>query len=148
MRIRNFLSKYPRRAVNVLKNEGVLSLGIKSLQKVQKIQMQQTSNPGAKKQFISLVDRKSVMAVDWSGHPYVKPKRKVTGPYTVNWVMSPPSGGGGHQNIFRFIEYLDKLGYKNNIYLYTTYDDMTLDQARKNVKAYCKAQNLTFKHYK
>jgi len=141
------VKKYTRKAAHIVKNEGVIALGIKALGKLQKKRAQTTANPHLKKQFVSLVDRKSVMAADWSHYPYVKPKTRKSGPYTINWVMSPPSSGGGHQNIFRFIELLDKSGHKNNIYLYTTYDDMTIAQAKENVKAYCKAKNLTFRRY-
>jgi glycosyltransferase involved in cell wall biosynthesis len=62
--------------------------------------------------------------------------------------MSPPSGGGGHQNIFRFIEHLDSLGFRNNVYIYSTVDDMTLAQAKENVSAYCHAKKLAFYRYK
>lgn len=144
----NRVKKYGRKGATVIKNEGVLSLTIKSLQKLQKRQRQVSSNPAVKQQFVSLVDRQSVMDADWSSRPYKKPNQKMKPPYTINWVMSPPSGGGGHQNIFRFIELLDKEGHKNNIYLYSTYDDMTIAQAKDNVSAYCKAKNLTFAYYK
>jgi glycosyltransferase involved in cell wall biosynthesis len=139
--------KYSRKGVSIIKNEGILSLGIKSLQKLQKRQQQQSSNVKIKKKFDSLVDRESVMAADWSNFPYKKPTTKTKAPYTINWVMSPPAGGGGHQNIFRFIEILDKAGHTNNVYLYSVYDDMTIEQAAKNVSTYCKADNLTFRKY-
>lgn len=141
------LKKYSRKGVSIIKNEGFLSLGIKSLQKLQKRQQQQTSNVRIKKKFDSLVDRDSVMAADWSNFPYKKPKSTAKAPYTINWIMSPPAGGGGHQNIFRFIEILDKAGHTNNVYLYSVYDDMTVEQAEKNVSAYCNADKLTIRHY-
>jgi glycosyltransferase involved in cell wall biosynthesis len=147
MSLVNKAKKYSRKSITVIKNEGVLSLGIKSLQKIQKRQVQLATNPAVKKQFVSLVDRKNVMDADWSSNPYTKPTSIAKSPFVVNWVMSPPSSGGGHQNIFRFIEMLDQQGYKNNIYIYSNYDDMTIAQARDNVKEYCKAKNLTFKRY-
>jgi glycosyltransferase involved in cell wall biosynthesis len=148
VKISNF-KKYARKGVTVLKNEGVVSLGIKGLTAIQKKKMQHTSNPAMKRQFVSLVDRESVMKADWSTNKYDLNsfKRKVKAPYTINWVMSPPSGGGGHQNIFRFISLLDKMGHKNNIYLYSTYDDMTVAQAKENVKGYSSAKNLSFYKY-
>lgn len=148
MSVLSKVRKYGRKGVTVVKNEGVLSLTIKSLQKLQKRKMQVTENGALKRQFVSLVDRQSVMDADWSSSPYTKSKKKAKSPYTINWVMSPPSGGGGHQNIFRFIELLDKKGHKNNVYLYSTFDDMTIEQAKDNVSAYCKAKNLTFSYYK
>lgn len=37
-----------------------------------------------------------------------------------NWIMSPPGkGSGGHQNIFRFIRFLEEAGHENRIYLYS-----------------------------
>lgn len=38
---------------------------------------------------------------------------------TFNWLMPPPGkGSGGHLNIFRFIDFLEKAGHTCNIYLY------------------------------
>jgi O-antigen biosynthesis protein len=141
------LKKYARKGAKIIRDEGILSLTIKSLGKLQKVKQHQTSNPNAKIKFESLVDRDNVMAADWSSFPYKKPQGKAKPPYTINWIMSPPSVGGGHQNIFRFIEILDKAGHKNNVYLYSTYDDMTVTQAKENVSSYCDAKNLTIAKY-
>ena len=147
MKKTELIKKYTRKSVNVIKNEGILSLGIKTLTKLQKKQAQTTSNPILKKRFISLVDRKNVMLADWSNRPY-QDERVITNPIgVINWVMSPPAGGGGHQNIFRFISMLESKGYKSNIYLYSTFDDTTPVQAKENVKAYCDVKNLTFQMY-
>lgn len=139
--------KYVRASASVLRNEGVLSFGIKGLQKLQQTKTRHSKVPTSKVRFISLVDRQSVMRADWSNNPYRPGSKKASAPYIINWVMSPPSGGGGHQNIFRFIEHLDGQGYKNNIYIYSTTDNMTLGQAKENVAAYCKAKDLTFTRY-
>jgi glycosyltransferase involved in cell wall biosynthesis len=144
----NKVKKYIRKGAITLKNEGVISTGIKALQKIQKIQNGRTEKPSRKIQYTSLVSRDDVMRANWSSHPYV-PNQKVrhSSPYIINWIMSPPSSGGGHQNIFRFIEFLDKAGHKNNVYIYSEHDDMTIAQARDNVKAYCSAENLEFYRY-
>jgi glycosyltransferase involved in cell wall biosynthesis len=142
------IKKYARKGYSTLQNEGIVELGIKSLQKLQKTKQRMSSDPAKKIQFVSLVDRENVMEADWSGNPYKPLQRTAEPPYTINWVMSPPGGGGGHQNIFRFIEFLDQQGHKNNIYLYSTLDDMTIAQAKENVSTYCKAKNLTFRRYK
>lgn len=141
------LKKYARKTATILKNEGIVSFGIKGLVKIQKEQMKRSHNPALKHKFVSLVDRANVLEANWSEQPYdvSAAKKSVKPPYTINWVMSPPSGGGGHQNIFRFIGYLDKMGHKNNIYLYSTTDDMTIAQAKDNVASYSSAKNLTFK---
>lgn len=37
-----------------------------------------------------------------------------------NWILSPPGkGSGGHQNVFRFIKFLEEAGHHNRIYLYS-----------------------------
>lgn len=141
------IKKVSRKSLTTLKNEGLISFGIKALTKVQKKQMQVSTNPLVKRRFISLVDRENVMLADWS-HPYVPEKLKKDPIKEISWIMSPPSGGGGHQNIFRFIQHLDSVGYKNHIYLYSTFDDMTVAQAKENVSAYCSAKNLTFDYFK
>jgi glycosyltransferase involved in cell wall biosynthesis len=135
---------YVRKAQTILKKEGFLSLIIISLQKVQQFQRRKTKIKVRKLKRISLVGFAEVMKADWEAKPYTAPSRKRKAPYTINWVMSPPGGGGGHQNIFRFIEYLTKKGHKNNVYLYSEVDDMTVDQARKNVSAYCPVDNIGF----
>jgi glycosyltransferase involved in cell wall biosynthesis len=119
------------------------------LTKLQKRQIQRSEDPQLKKKFISLVDRDQVMRADWTsqGNPSLPVARSHSKPYTINWIMSPPSGGGGHQNIFRFIEFLDRQGHTNNVYIYSTFDDMTLAQARENVSAYCSAEKLKFFRY-
>jgi O-antigen biosynthesis protein len=142
------VKRYARKGLTVLKNEGVLSTAIKTLQAVEKRKKQQSDKIADKIQYTSLVARTDAMAADWSNHPYVPVKIGHSAPYVINWVMSPPSGGGGHQNIFRFVEHLDRLGFKNNIYLYSTFDDMTIGQAKENVAAYCQAKNLSFYRYK
>lgn len=141
------VNKYILKSKKVIQNEGFSGLGIKVLTKIQKRRQKTVKNLKLKKQFISLVDRDSVIKADWSSISHKSPTNKSKPPYAINWVMSPPSGGGGHQNIFRFIDYLDEAGHKNNVYLYSTFDDMTVSQARENVKAYSKARNITFKKY-
>jgi glycosyltransferase involved in cell wall biosynthesis len=136
-----------KKSVATIRNEGLTGFGIKALQKIQKRKMIQTAEPTKKRQFVSLVDRESVMAANWSTQPYSPTFRHRTAPYTIAWVMSPPAGGGGHQNIFRFIDFLDEAGYKNNVYLYSTFDDTTIEQAKKNVSAYSKAKNTIFYYY-
>lgn len=143
MNIKNNIQK----TVRILKQEGILSLAQKGINKAQIYRRRHTTNSSIKKQFTSLVDRKNVMDADWSNHPYEKSKLRKKPPYVVSWVMSPPSTGGGHQNIFRFIEYIDKLGYINKIYLYSRFDHMTVEQARQNVRSYCKAKNVEFYYF-
>ena len=38
---------------------------------------------------------------------------------TLNWIIPPfGKGSGGHLNIFRYIKYLEQLGYFNRIYIF------------------------------
>ena len=140
------IPKYTRKAVDIVRNEGVLNLGIKSLQKIQKVTSKKTQNPARKKKFVSLVDRRSVMEADWSTRPYRSPKSSLK-TNAINWVMSPPRNGGGHQNIFRFIDFLDQAGYTNNVYLYSTFDKISPAEAKENVSSYSKAGNVRFFEY-
>ena len=143
------MKKYIQKGIVTVRDRGILTTAILTLQKIERDRNRKTGDKSSKKKHVSLVSREDVMTADWSGAPYVPPKlNKHKEPIVVNWVMSPPSGGGGHQNIFRFIEYLDQLGYINNVYLYSMLDNMPLSQARENVKAYCRAEHLTFSRYK
>jgi len=80
------IKKYSRKAATILKNEGLISFGIKGLQKIQKYQSKKSDNVALKKRFVSLVDRQSVMDADWSKNPYIASLHKTKAPYTINWV--------------------------------------------------------------
>jgi hypothetical protein len=70
----------------------------------------------------SLVQYQDAVAVDWTrAHPaVVHPRVVAPGPLTVAWIMSPPGeSSGGHQNIYRFISYLEQAGHRVRIYLYS-----------------------------
>lgn len=84
----------------------------------------------------SLVHYDDVLAVDWrTPHPWVSTPRTVTpGPQTIAWIMSPPgANSGGHQNIFRFINFLELSGHTVRVYLYSTLDPTTPEQAAANI---------------
>lgn len=69
----------------------------------------------------SLVAYEDARTVDFtSPHPAVRhPISLPPGPLNVAWIMSPPGdGSGGHQNIFRFIRYLELAGHTAKIYLH------------------------------
>ena len=71
----------------------------------------------------SLVRYADAIAVDWSvPHAAVSAPRPVgKGPFTVAWIISPPgSNSGGHQNIYRFISFMEAAGHSVRIYLYST----------------------------
>lgn len=148
---RNTPKKYIKITADVIRTEGLRSFGVKGLrkvaQKLDKPSQQPKHIPTKKIKFSSIVDRRDVIAVDWSveakARVYKNRNLKV-----INWIISPPSSGGGHQNMFRFIEHLDKNGFTNNIYLYTTLDPMSVEEAAKNVSAYATLKHTSFHHYR
>jgi glycosyltransferase involved in cell wall biosynthesis len=86
----------------------------------------------------SLVSYDDALFADWSTpHPAVVTPRAVAASRPViAWVMSPPgANSGGHQNIFRFIRFLERAGYEARIYLYATFDDQPPEEVRRRVTA-------------
>ena len=74
----------------------------------------------------TLVKYEDARETDWSHpHPAVTtPRPAADGPYTVAWIMSPPgANSGGHQNIFRFINFLEQAGHTVRVYLYSAAPD-------------------------
>ncbi|TFD70097.1 glycosyltransferase [Cryobacterium sp. Hb1] len=68
------------------------------------------------------VKTEDALAADWSEPPVQlsTPISVASGPVTIAWVMSPPSAtSGGHQNLFRFIDFAEKAGHRCLIYFYT-----------------------------
>jgi hypothetical protein len=66
--------------------------------------------------------REDALAVDWrTPHPaVVEPLVVQDRALTVAWIMSPPGeSSGGHQNIYRFIQYLERAGHRVRIYFYS-----------------------------
>lgn len=62
------------------------------------------------------------LAADWTNPPpsLESPTIVSEGPITIGWIMSPPSeNSGGHQNLFRFIDFAEKAGHVCKIYFYT-----------------------------
>jgi hypothetical protein len=86
----------------------------------------------------SLVRYDDALAVDWSTpHAAVSsPKKVPDGPLTVAWIMSPPGEtSGGHQNIYRFISYLEAAGHTVRIYLYSANLSTSADAVRSMTAA-------------
>lgn len=128
-------------ASRVYKTHGALELSILTLQKMQrrKAQKQYTKTHQAPtgKEITSMAAHEDILAADWTlpRTGSKTKKRKLTKPYTINWVMSPPGkGSGGHQNIFRFIKYLEDAGHICNVYLYSTSHFPTVAEIRQILK--------------
>ncbi|MDQ1581474.1 MAG: hypothetical protein QOD05_2249 [Microbacteriaceae bacterium] len=68
-----------------------------------------------------LVAVDDAMDVDWT-EPAPQLENPITvasGPIDIAWIMSPPGQvSGGHQNLFRFIDFAERAGHRCSIYLY------------------------------
>src|SRR4051812_5296523 len=102
--------------LRIIKREGIISFLIRALQKIQTRRQRVTEN---KLKISFLAKTKDIQKADWSKARLLKSIKRQP-PYTINWVISPPDKGlgGGHQNIFRFIDYLERQGHSCRIYLY------------------------------
>ena len=82
----------------------------------------------------TLVHREDVLAADWRApHPWrARPRALPAGSLTIAWVMSPPgANSGGHQNIFRFLRFLEEAGHAVRIYIYSAIDPTTAAESRR-----------------
>lgn len=123
-----------RYALRLLKNEGVIALLIRLLEKVQKMRQRGSHK---KKKTILLGDPVDILQAKWSETDNKQSILEVKTPTAIAWVMSPPgASGGGHQNIFRFIKYLDSQGYRNVIYLYSTNDHPTRQAVKERISGF------------
>jgi glycosyltransferase involved in cell wall biosynthesis len=120
--------KKPYTAYRMIKKDGLLIFQIRMLERLYR-----HMNPGGAVKLHSFAKIEDILKADWSknhqdkNNPDIKRKES----YTINWVMSPPgTGSGGHQNLFRFISYMEKAGHKNNIYLYSTVDPRNMNQIK------------------
>ena len=129
---RNVFSKI----ITVYTEEGFLAIIIKSLQKLQAVTRKKSAK---KRKIILLADQKNILDADWTERIQDNIAKRIEGPCTVAWVMSPPGeSGGGHHNIFRFIKFLDEAGYRNHIYLYSTTDKSTVEEVIERIQHFYK----------
>jgi glycosyltransferase involved in cell wall biosynthesis len=150
---RNTPRKYVLKARQILKDDGKGVLVGKSLRKIsskldEKANSLLSSPSRTKKRFISIVYRQDVLKAHLTAKSVHVKKSADAKTRVLNWVISPPRTGGGHQNMFRFIEHLDKNSFQNNIYLYSTTDFMTTQEAAENVAHYADLTNVRFHYYK
>lgn len=101
--------------ISVLKNEGLASF-VRLFQKSVQIKLQ-------KKQLSLLVRNEDVLGVRISSTEINTRGNTHTGSKNIAWIMSPPGEtSGGHQNLFRFINFAEKAGYTNTIFIYSNDD--------------------------
>lgn len=103
------------RPVRLLRSEGPRSASIKVLDKVRARLASKVTPAVTRDQIRMLVRYEDASEVDWT-----TPAGWATEPVTVRdrplrtaWIMHPPGeSSGGHQNIFRFIEYFEGAGHE------------------------------------
>lgn len=117
-----------RRAWRVLRDQGVYFV-------VQKVVVRVFPHVLSRPSALHLED---ALAVDWrtpgpwASEPVVTVKERLT----VAWVMSPPgANSGGHQNIFRFMKFLEDAGHEVRVYLYSAIDPHTPEESAALVAA-------------
>ncbi len=77
-----------------------------------------------------------IVECEWDTQPKVFSSPKKVGPYRFNWIISPPAkGSGGHQNIFRFIRFLEQAGHSCRVYFYSAHHWISLEQIEKNISS-------------
>ena len=123
-----------RSGARLVKREGLLALTIVALQKLEKRRQRTSKSHKFKIHF--LADYSDILKANWNEKPYNPRTKKVSSPLTVNWVMSPPRSGGGHQNIFRFIKYLEDRGHGCQVYLYSVKDRPTLTELKEGMQGH------------
>lgn len=111
------------RVIAILRSDGILVLISKTLARIQlKIQPQV---PGDRVRIQMLVRYEDAREVDWTTPAPWQLARPAasSGSLSTAWIMHPPGeSSGGHQNIFRFIKYLEDAGNSATVYLYHSQD--------------------------
>lgn len=109
-----------RRALRVLRTEGPRSLAVKVLDRVRS-RLATGLPPAGQVQIRMLVRTEDASEVDWTvPAPWATtPVTVADRPVRTAWIMHPPGeSSGGHQNIFRFVDYLERAGHEATVYLY------------------------------
>jgi len=101
-----------REAASSLRHEGIASTAWRVGN-----WMSRSANPFARPRV--LVYPEDAASVDWTDPPQEHGTGNPGPHYRVAWVISPPSRtSGGHQNAFRFMEYLERAGHSLELYFY------------------------------
>jgi glycosyltransferase involved in cell wall biosynthesis len=116
-----------RKAWRVLREQGVRAV-------IKRAGVRLFGNDAVRRVLVRYEDARDV---DWTKpHPAVSDPRPIArGPLVVAWIMSPPGlNSGGHQNIFRFIRFLEEAGHAARVYLYSTATDYSVAEVIANVR--------------
>lgn len=119
---------YLKKIFRVLRKNGPLGVLIKILLKLQKFLHPRRHEVG------SMVALDDLFAADWVNQPFKPLPVTKKSSYDVAWVMSPPGKtSGGHQNLFRFMNYLEKEGHNCTIYLYSVHHYKEIAEIEKDI---------------
>lgn len=124
-------------AKEVLVSEGIYEFAKKSGSKIKNTISNKYVPTRPVYKIQSMVDKVDLYEANWSEKKFDNKAvsfGKNDKNITIGWVMSPPGrGSGGHQNLFRFIDFLEKDGYKSKIYLYSTGAKTSISTIQKNI---------------
>jgi glycosyltransferase involved in cell wall biosynthesis len=114
--------------VNTFKQKGIIGLSNAVIKKILKKSLD--TNRNMPKSPINTKARHNDI-IAFSGLPYNRKSSKNKKINHIAWIMPPPGkGSGGHLNIFRFIKYAEKAGYKCSIYIYVDSAPIPMDLIR------------------
>lgn len=123
-------------AGELLRQDGILEVGIRSLQFAQKHSKKRSKNnkrkhainTGAIYDEILIADPSKPANKNWKG------LKETSRPLVFNWLMPPPGkGSGGHMTLFRFIKYLEDAGHVCRIYFHNPGKGSTVDAVRSQM---------------
>ena len=112
-----------RRALRIMRTRGVTGVLLVLFRRA--VDRLERRNTGDKVRPQLLVRWEDAVAVDWTTPaPWqADPRTVVNESLRTAWIMHPPGeSSGGHQNIFRFITYLESAGHEVTVYLYDSFD--------------------------
>lgn len=110
------------RVLQILRSEGVSGIALRVCDRVR---TKLIGRSHSRHQIRMLVRTADALAVDWTTTPPWAEQRHTVKdrPVRTAWLMHPPGeSSGGHQNIFRFIKYLEDAGHEATVYLYSSAD--------------------------
>lgn len=128
------MTNYMRKIKNgfrVIREQGLVDFAILLLTKVKnrdsKLTVAQKSKIHTKARYKDILSFK--------GKPIELGEQVVSGQnLKIAWIMPPPGkGSGGHINIFRFIEYLEKAGHKSTIYIYVDSEPISIQAIKDSM---------------
>ena len=109
----------------IVRDEGWARLALRVVDRVRARLVSSVHVPAGRQSIRMLVRYEDALDVDWTvPAPWAaQPRTVVTEHLSTAWIMHPPGeSSGGHQNIFRFLRYLEDAGHRATVYLYHSAD--------------------------